>query len=168
MLEALENNPTVRERVLGLTAIGAILIGGAAGVDTMLTSGWQVGDIESAPTIYGAAQPQYRDGRNQDWSVATPHTVQPTAQTRMSTSDLADTRGESRGAINRTTTAAPSAPSPTQQATIADSQTDDDRQSASDHGFEAIENDVGQATVAIDPNALKDEPSPSPSPSNPG
>ena len=31
MFETLENNPTLRDRVLGLTAIGAILVGGAAG-----------------------------------------------------------------------------------------------------------------------------------------
>ncbi|MFZ2030302.1 MAG: hypothetical protein WAU68_08340 [Vitreimonas sp.] len=161
MFETLENNPTLRERVLGMTAIGAILLGGAAGVDTMLTSGWQIGGdgASAAPVVYASASTVYQDDVNRDWSTSPPQRVQLAAQDASMTVDPSEvTRGlEGDGTV----TAASFAPSPSQQALPAAAQPGIDEQT-SDQRFQAIENDVRQATAAVDPDAAKvDSPSPS-------
>lgn len=155
MLETLENNPTLRERVLGLTAIGAILIGGAAGVDTMLTSGWQFGGDEAsaAPVVYAESQPQYQDDVNQDWSVAPPQRVQLAAQDAAYSVDSNDPHRDLDGANSGAVTPASYAPSPAQQVVAP---TASDSESASDQRFQAIEDDVRQANAAVDTDAPKD------------
>lgn len=165
MFEALENNPTLRERVLGLTAIGAILVGGAAGVDTMLTSGWQIGGdgANAAPVVYADASPVYQDDVNRDWSTSPPQRVQLAAQDASMTVDPSDTQGGLAG--DGTVTPASYAPVPAQQA-LPPAETSD--QQTADQHFEAIENDVRQATAAVDPDAAKNDLPPPPSASDQG
>ena len=170
MFEALDTNPTLRERVLGLTAIGAILVGGAAGVDTMLTSGWQVGgdDANAAPVIYADALPQYQDDVNRDWTTTPPQRVQLAAQDASLTVDPSEAHDGLDGASSGTVTPASYAPSPVQQAIPAEPQTTADQQSVSDQRFEAIENDIRQATAALSPDTAKDDDLPPPSANDQG
>ena len=75
----LENNPVLRERLLGVAAISTILIGGAIGIDTMITSGWQPGarDANAAPVIYASETPQqYFDDVERNWNAAPQRPVQ--------------------------------------------------------------------------------------------
>lgn len=61
----LEDRPVLRERVLAAGAISAVLIGGAMAMDTILTSGWQLG-VASASA---ATEPSYyQDDTNQQWT----------------------------------------------------------------------------------------------------
>jgi hypothetical protein len=167
MFETLENNPTLRERVLGLTAIGAILVGGAAGVDTMLTSGWQIGGdgANAAPVVYADTSPVYQDDVNRDWSTSPPQRVQLAAQDASMTIDPSEVSGGLDG--DGTVTAASYAPAPTQQALPAEAQSTIDQQTA-DQRFDAIENDARQATAAVDPDAAKTDFPPPPSASDQG
>jgi hypothetical protein len=177
MFETLENNPTLRERVLGLTAIGAVLIGGAAGVDTMLTSGWQIGGdgANAAPVVYADWTSQYQDDVNRDWSTTPPRPVQlAAAQDASLTVDSTEISDGLAGATNGAVTAASYGP-PLQQQSVAPQMsnqapaTADDQQNASDRQFEAIENDIRQATEAIAPDTSKDdELSPPPSANDQG
>ena len=176
MFEALEHNPTLRERVLGLTAIGAVLIGGAAGVDTMLTSGWQIGGdgANAAPVIYADA-PQIQDDVNRDWSTTPPQRVQLAAQNASMTLDPSsmswgpsESRDGLAGSTDGVVTAASLALPPAQQTIAPDTQTGADQQSDSDQRFEAIENDIREATAAIEPDAAKDDLSPPPSANDQG
>ena len=147
MFETLENNPTLRERVLGLTAIGAILIGGAAGVDTMLTGGWQIGGTEGAPVIYADTLPQYQDDVNRDWSTNPPQRVQLAAQD----ATLMVEPSQSNASLDGDGTVTPAVyalAAPAQQTTATAPQTSEE-QNASDQRYEAIENDVRQANAAL-------------------
>jgi hypothetical protein len=62
----LEDRPVLRERVLGLTAISAVLLGGAMAMNSIVTGGWQ----------WGAAQASthqlYYDDVEQHWSEPAP------------------------------------------------------------------------------------------------
>ena len=157
MFETLENNPTLRERVLGMTAIAAVLIGGAAGVDTMLTSGWQIGGTGGAPVVYAETSPQqYFDDVGRDLSNPRPQRVQLAAQ------DAVVTAAPSQGADVLEGSNAPAiAPAPQPPPTPAS----DAQQLTADQQFEAIENDVRQATAALAPETAPKDASESASPS---
>jgi len=167
MFEALETNPTLRERVLGMTAIGAILIGGAAGVDTMLTSGWQIGGTGGAPVIYADATPQYQDDVTRDWTTAPPQRVQLAAQEEVPTFEAATFTGSLDGSTEGMVTPVSSpadSPQPIQTAPASDAQ-----QPTADQRFDAIENDISQATAALQPDSPpKDDREVSPPPSDQG
>src|SRR5690349_9448439 len=109
----LENNPVLRERLLGVTAVSAILIGGAAGLDTMLTSGWQIGGGDNARADYAAMTPQqYFDDVSRDWTVNPPQRVQ------LASADAMSAPGENlEGASDGAVSLVPAAPAPTQAAT---------------------------------------------------
>jgi hypothetical protein len=164
MFETLENNPTLRERVLGLTAIGAVLIGGAMGVDTMLTSGWQIGgdDANAAPVVYAESTPQIQDDVNHDWTAAPPRPVQLAAQDASVITQSSDDLDGKSGAV----TSVSYAPLPEQQSiTSNDTPTADQ---TADQQFQAIETDVRQATAAIEPNPAPTDDQLSPPPSTQG
>lgn len=160
MFEALENNPTVRERVLGLTAIGAILIGGATGVDTMLTSGWQLGGdgANAAPVIYADTLPQYQDDASRDWSVSPPRRVQLAAQDSSKPALVAtpalmeptNIASLSTGEMPNLATVEIAQPlANNQQQTVTR-----DGQQEADQRFQAIESDVQQANAALKDDAV--------------
>ena len=166
MFETLENNPTLRDRVLGLTAIGAILIGGAAGIDTMLTSGWQIGGTGGAPVVYAQTNPQqYFDDVGRDWTTARRQRVQLAAQDAIVTIDPAQSAGGLDGSNDGTVTPASAAPTPSQQSTQPEPTRDAQRQQSADQRFDAIENDLRQATAALQPDASTNDASESASPS---
>ena len=167
MFEALENNPTLRDRVLGLTAIGAILVGGAVGIDTMLTSGWQIGGTGGAPVVYAETTPQqYFDDVGRDWTTARPQRVQLAAQDAVVTIDPTQSAGGLDGSTSAVITPASAAPTQSPQPTPAPSA--DAQQRTADQQFEAIERDVQQATMALTPDAAKDDLSPPPSANDQG
>jgi hypothetical protein len=166
MFETLENNPTLRDRVLGLTAIGAILVGGATGIDTMLTSGWQIGGTNGAPVVYAEATPQqYFDDVGRDWTTAPPRRVQLAAQDAVVTIDPAQSAGGLDGSTDGTVTLTSSAPAPLQQSNQPDPNSDAQQQQTADQRFDAIENDVRQATAALERSAPTKDASETPSPS---
>jgi hypothetical protein len=165
MFEALENNPTLRERVLGLTAIGAILIGGAAGVDTMLTSGWQIGGTGGAPVMYADSTPQYQDDVTRNWTTTPPQRVQLASQDAVPTFEAASFSAGLDGSNDGTVTPASSAPTPSQQSTQPEPASDAQRQQSADQRFDVIENDIRQATAALEPDAATKDASESASPS---
>ena len=166
MFETLENNPTLRERVLGLTAIGAILIGGAAGVDTMLTSGWQIGGTSGAPVVYAEATPQqYFDDVGRDWTAAPPRRVQLAAQDPVVTVDPAQSSRDLDGSTDGVVTPASSAPPPSHQSNQPEPNSDAQHQQAANQRFDAIENDVQQATAALEPDIVTKDASETASPS---
>ncbi|MBS0386059.1 MAG: hypothetical protein JSS00_12000 [Proteobacteria bacterium] len=159
MFDTLKNNPVLRERVFGLTAIAAILIAGAACIDAMLTSGWQPPGEAHAPTVIAAeTRPEYRSGLDQRQASA-PLARAPTAERSASASDDVtqmsgplDGVADSEGAAAPLSSVAPLA-APEQSAQAADERNADQR-------FDTIEGDVQQATTAMtaDPNKT---PSPS-------
>jgi hypothetical protein len=161
MFEALENNPKLRERVLGLTAIGATLLGGAIGVDTMLTSGWQLGGTEASarPVIYADALPQIQDDADRDWSSVPPRPVQLAAATTPANDAIVseDLKEQTTGAV---TTAAyqpePLAPLPEIQLPTVMQPPQQAAQADSDREFQAIENEIRQAEGALAPDASGD------------
>jgi hypothetical protein len=167
MFEALENNPTLRDRVLGLTAIGAILVGGAVGIDTMLTSGWQIGGTGGAPVVYAETTPQqYFDDVGRDWTTARPQRVQLATQDAVVTIDPTQSAGGLDGSTSAVITPASAAPTQSPQPTPASGA--DAQQRTTDQQFEAIERDVHQATMALTPDAAKDDLSPPPSANDQG
>lgn len=169
MFETLENNPTLRDRVLGLTAIGAILVGGAAGVDTMLTSGWQIGGTSGAPVVYADVNPQHQDDVNQDWTTTPPRRVRLASQDAAPTFEAASFTAGLDGSTDGVVTPVSSAANPSQQPTQPQPTSDAQRQQAADQRFDAIENDIRQATEALQPDAAaKDASQPSPPPSDQG
>jgi len=166
MFETLENNPTLRDRVLGLTAIGAILVGGAAGVDTMLTSGWQIGGTSGAPVVYAEATPQqYFDDVGRDWTAAPPRRVQLASQDAVVIIDSAQNADGLDGSTDGRVTPASAAPSSSQQSNQPEPTSDEQRQQAADQRFDAIEDDVRQATAALEPDPSTNDASESASPS---
>ncbi len=145
----LENNPVLRERVLGVTAVSAILIGGAMGFDAMITSGWQLGGANNPHPAYAAMTPQqYFDDVSRDWTASPPQRVQLASADR-GVEDSA--QAESLEGSSESGALLPAAPAqeatPQAQADLA-LQT---QQQASDQRFAAIESDIQQATNAIAP-----------------
>jgi hypothetical protein len=62
----LQNHPVLRERVLGVTAISALILGGIVAMDTLITGGWQWSAASAGqPTIQ-------QDDVNQQWNDAAP------------------------------------------------------------------------------------------------
>ena len=134
---------------MGVTAVSAILIGGAVGFDTMLTSGWQIGGGDNARANYAAMTPQqYFDDVSRDWTVTPPRRVQlASAEAMAATQTGENLDGASDGAISLVSTS----PAPTQAATQASADQALAAQSqAADQRFDAIEADIRQATSQIE------------------
>ncbi len=110
----LEHNPVLRERVLGVTAVSAILIGGALGFDTMLTSGWQIGAGGDAHATYAGATPQqYFDDVSRNWTIAPPQRVElASAEVSASTSAVTPVMEDLDGASAAGVSLIPTAPAP--------------------------------------------------------
>lgn len=146
----LENNPVLRERVLGVTAVAAILFGGVVGFDTMLTSGWQFGASDDARATYAAMTPQqYFDDVSRDWSVAPPRRVQLASADPMSaTQTVENLDGASGGVISLVSTAPTPTPAATPQASADQALAAQSR--AADQHFDAIEADIRQATSQLE------------------
>jgi hypothetical protein len=145
----LEDHPILRGRLLGLGAIAAILIGGAASVDFMLTSGLQFGDGASAATP--AQAPQYFDDIRQDWNNPSLPARQVNFASLQSTNGPTDVTanaegldgaGASGGAPTSPTVAPVASPTPE---TIMEAQHDD-----SEQRYAAIEADIQQAPQGED------------------
>jgi len=160
-----EDNPTLRERVLGVAAISAVLIGGAAGVDTMLTSGWQLGGASATHVVYADATPQqYFDDVSRDLTTAPPQRVQLASQDAVVTIDPEQVPGGLDGSAGAVALA-PSAADPWQQSTRPEPSGDAQQQQAADQRLDTIENDIQQATTALEPDAPTKDASETSSPS---
>ncbi len=159
---ALKDHPVLRERLLGLTAIGAILIGGVIGVDTMVTGGWQFGgdQLGAAPAIYADATPRYQDDTSRDWSATPPQRVAYASnQTRASPQISHDLEGQSAGEVAATSVA----PTEHTEASRSDHSSPDWPQQdaaalntesqGANRRFNAIEADIAQANAPVAPES---------------
>ena len=158
----LENNPVLRERLLGVAAISTILIGGAIGVDTMITSGWQPGgrDASAAPVIYASETPQqYFDDVERNWNAAPQRQVQFASLTPNSNASPAE--GENLEGNSQPVTPTPAgSPLVVDRATPAAAPPQPaapDTQTEADQHFAAIERDVQQATNANTPDTTPEK-----------
>jgi len=157
----LENNPVLRERVLGVTAVSAILIGGAMGFDAMITSGWQLGGGNSVRANYAMTPQQYFDDIGRDWTATPPQRVQLASLTPESNSPGLPSENLD-GDANATLAIAPMPPTPlvvdhSTPAAQPPEQSTQETQSESDQRFAAIESDIQQATNAIAPDAAPEK-----------
>lgn len=155
----LEHNPVLRERVLGVTAVSAILIGGALGFDTMLTSGWQIGaDGDAHATYAGATPQQYFDDVSRNWTIAPPQRVElASADMNASTSAVTPVVENLDGASAAGASLIPTAPALAPAPAAAAPQTSADQalaaqSQAADQRFDAIESDIQQANSQIEHN----------------
>jgi hypothetical protein len=148
-----ENNPVLRERILGLTAIAAMLIAGAVSIDVMLTSGWQPGgEVRAAPVIYAETQPQYQDAPGRDSTVAPQRRAPLAGQDAPAPTESPQTSAPLDGAAGGGENAAPLPPSPAPPEAVAPKPaTQAPDESDAERRFEAIEAEMQQATA--DPQA---------------
>jgi hypothetical protein len=140
----LEDRPQLRERVFGLTAISAVLIGGALAMNSIITGGWQWGvssaSAEPTPALI------YQDDVNQRWNEPAPSVPrsQPVALADAHFTNVAAVRSsapanpDSLDGAARTATTTSATPRPAPQAQAVD----DD---ASARRFNQIEADMQQA-----------------------
>ena len=157
----LERRPILRERVLGLTALGAIVVGGAVGVDTAITSGWQPGGSrDSAPVTYLASMQQYQDDVNRDWSTMPPQHVNyasADANASAATQTSEALEGTSAGTVTAASytplqpLTAPSDPAQTTPPTAPlATPTPEAQEQQMNARYDAIEAQIQQATASVD------------------
>ena len=143
----LEDHPILRGRLLGLSAIAAILIGGAASVDFMLTSGLQFGDAASAATSASAA-PQIFDDIPRDLNNPSPPARQVDVEgadgltDSIANSDGLDGAGDGGGT--------PTLPAVAPVASRAPETSFEAQHAESERRFDAIEADIRQASQGDD------------------
>lgn len=145
-----ENRPALRERVFGLTAISAVLIGGALAMNSIITGGWQWGATSASPH-----QLRY-DDVDQQWTEPAPSVpvAQPVALASASSADAAlasEPTMAAAGALETSTPAvsllSPAAGTQSQQIETAPSAPIDD--AASNARFAQIEQDIRQADAQV-------------------
>jgi hypothetical protein len=139
----LEDHPILRGRLLGLSAIAAILIGGAASVDFMLTSGLQFGNGASAATP--AHAPQYFDDVRQDWNNPSPPARQVNFASLQSTNGPTNVTANAEGLDGASPSGDAPAPAVAPVASPAPETTLEAQHADSEQRYAAIEADIQQA-----------------------